>query len=474
MILRIKTLWLVVVAAILVLTLAGCNDTLRQFITPIPSPGGDPSGLSHAIIVSRNPAINSVPQPGSDLHIDVSGDSVAAVVPLGIDPNFIGKSSTRIFALNSDGTVTSYLALLPLGASPSITTLPAGAVGVAGAASPASNFYMANPAQNNLNVIAPAPIAVTGTIVAGTDPVAVVAGANSGKIYVLNRGSNSITVLSSTDNANLGTIQLPAGAGPVWGVLSGDGANLFVVNQGNNTVSVIDSLTDTLFATIATGSSPNYAFYENRFKRLFVSNTGSNNITIIKADGINANATPQVLPQKLADVAVSGTPTQVAAISDGTRAYAALGNCPAGINHLTIAASVVGGACAGNLVSVIDVNALAERKTIPVGPGAVSIDAAANGSRVYVISAHDATNVKATVNLPQPDRSISTPSVSIIDTRTDTVLRSPVDASVTSLVPTFHTPQQVSSCAPTIDATFNDKVPIPCPGQIPFQVRIFP
>jgi YVTN family beta-propeller protein len=477
MILRIKALWLVLVAAILVLILAGCNDTLRQFITPVPSPTGDPSALSHAIVVSRNLPVSSVPQPGSNLHIDVSGDSVVGVVPVGIDPNFLGKSSNRIYDLNSDNTVTSYIALNPLSGNPSVTTLPAGALGVAGAASPANNFYMANPGQNNLNVIAPAPIAVTSTLpVVGTNPVAVAASATSGKIYVVNQGSDNITIFSATDNANLGNIQLPAGAGPIWAVLSGDGANLFVVNQGNNTVSVIDSLTDTLFATInlPAGASPNYAFYENKFKRLFVSNTGSNTITVIKADGINANVTPQVLPVKLADVTVSGTPTSVTAVSDGTRAYAALGNCPAGINHLTIAASVIGGACTGNLVSVIDVNALVERKTIQVGPGAVSIDAAANGSRVYVISAHDVTNIQANLNLPQPDRSISTPSVSIIDTRTDSVLRSPVDPTVTSLVPTFHTPPQVTSCVTAIDSTFNNKVPIPCAGQIPFQVRVFP
>lgn len=474
MILRIKTLWLVLSAATLVLLLAGCNDTLRQFITPVPSPTGDPGALSHAIVVSRNLPVNTQPQPGSNLHIDVSGDSVVGVVPVGVDPNFIGKSSNRIYDLNSDGTVTSYIALNPLAGLPAITTLPAGSIGVAGAASAINNFYMANPGQNNLNVIGPGPIAVTGTVATGTDPVAVAAGPNNGKIYVVNRGSDSLTVLSSTDNANLGTVQLPAGAGPVWAVLSGDGANVFVVNQGNSTVSVIDSLTDTVFATIPTGSSPDYAYYENKFKRLFVSNTGSNTVTIIKADGINANLTPQVLPVKLADVPVSGTPTQVTALADGTRAYAALGNCPAGINHLTIAAAVVGGACTGNLVSVIDVNALVERKTIQVGPGAVSIDAAANGSRVYVISAHDVTTIKATVNLPQADRTVSTPSVSIIDTRTDAVLRSPVDASITSLVPTFHTPQQVASCAPALDSTFNDKVPIPCPGQVPFQVRVFP
>ena len=68
-----KTLGLFLATAALVVVLAGCNDTLRQFIVPVPQPGGDPAALSDAIVLSTNPNPGAL---GSDLHIDVSGDSV--------------------------------------------------------------------------------------------------------------------------------------------------------------------------------------------------------------------------------------------------------------------------------------------------------------------------------------------------------------------------------------------------------------
>src|SRR5690349_11791140 len=98
-----KIPWLVLFAAATsMLLLSGCNDTLRQFITAVPGPGGDPGALSHAIVLSTNPAKpsdNSV-AVGSDLHIDVSGDTVAGVVPVGPDPVFLGKTTNRVFILN--------------------------------------------------------------------------------------------------------------------------------------------------------------------------------------------------------------------------------------------------------------------------------------------------------------------------------------------------------------------------------------
>ena len=50
-----KTLGLFLATAALVVVLAGCNDTLRQFIVPVPQPGGDPAALSDAIVLSTNP-----------------------------------------------------------------------------------------------------------------------------------------------------------------------------------------------------------------------------------------------------------------------------------------------------------------------------------------------------------------------------------------------------------------------------------
>ncbi|MBZ5506515.1 MAG: YncE family protein [Acidobacteriia bacterium] len=490
---RFKSLWLLLGTAIFVMVAVGCNDTLRQFIVPVPSPTGDPGTLAHAITLSTNPIVPTpaISADGSDLHIDVSGDTNAGIVPVGINPVFLGKTSNRVFIINSGDastppTVSIYIALLPQSATVSTVTLPATSLGpIAGATSSSNNIYIANRISNNVDVISASVLAVTTTLSVGTEPVMIAGNTANNKVFVVNHGSNNVTEISTIDDSVVKTI--PVGSQPIWGVMSTDGLFVFVVNQGDGTVSVIDTSLEIVIATIAVGPSPNFAFYESKLKRVYVSNTGNNTISVIKANGIDLGSIPQVLPVKLADITLSGSPTSVTALSDGTRAYAALGNCPAGVNHTTILTAAP--SCAGNLVSVIDVVGLRESGTITVGAGAISLDASGDASRVFVISANDVTTVRDDVHRPNcpasetdclpgsplPDRTFTTPSISIIRTTTNTVVATPVNAGIVSRpLPTFHVPQQDPKCVPAIDPNFNDDVALPCAAQKPFVVRTFP
>jgi DNA-binding beta-propeller fold protein YncE len=512
-----KTMWLLASLGILLIVAVGCNDTLRQFITPVPSPSGDPGALAHAITLSTNPLLSG--GDGSDMHIDVSGDSSVGIVPLGLNPVFLGRTSNRVFIINSgdpSGTpsvppsVSTYIALLPT-STISTVTLPSTSRGpVAGATNSAGNFYIVNRLSNTVDLISGGVLAVTATIplpAADTNPVMIAGNAANNKIFVVNQnaGSGTVTEISTIDNTVIKDI--PVGSNPIWAVMSTDGLFVFVVNQGDGTVSVIDTSLDiilpcavspscptgTAIKVGTTGaSSPNFAFYDSKLKRVYVNNTGAgeNTISVIQANGLDLGSNPQVLPTKIADIHVSGSPTSLTALSDGTRVYAALGNCPAGVNHLTLPdpASLSNAShCPGNLVSVIDAIGLRETGTIGVGPGAVSIDASSDASRVYVISANDITTVRDDVHVPnctdtlclpgpvQPDRTFPTPSISIIKTATNSVLATPVNAGVVNRpLPTFHVPQQNPACVPTIDPNFNDEVPLPCPLQTPFVVRTFP
>ncbi|HEX4604784.1 MAG TPA: YncE family protein [Candidatus Angelobacter sp.] len=491
---RFKSLWLLLGTAIFVVVAVGCNDTLRQFIVPVPGPTGDPGTLAHAITLSTNPVVPTptVSADGSDLHIDVSGDSNVGIVPVGINPVFLGKTSNRVFIINggdasTPATVSSYIALLPQSATVSTVTLPSTSLKpIAGATSSSGNIYVANSGSNNVDVISGGVLAVTTTLPVGTQPVMIAGNAANNKIFVVNHGSNNVTEISTIDNTVVGS-PIPVGGSPIWAVMSTDGLFVFVVNQGDGTVSVIDASLDIVIATIPVGPSPNFAFYESKLKRVYVSNTGNSTISVIKANGIDLGSTPQVLPVKLADIALSGAPTSVTALSDGTRAYAALGNCPAGVNQLNILSQIPG--CTGNLVSVIDVVGLRETGTIAVGPGAISLDASGDASRVFVISANDVTTVRDDVHRPNcpatetdclpgpplPDRTFPTPSISIIRTTTNTVLATPVNSGIVNRpLPTFHVPQQDPKCVPAVDPNFNDEVALPCAAQQPFVVRTFP
>src|SRR6476646_10673893 len=498
-----KTMWLLASLGILMVVAVGCNDTLRQFIVPVPSPSGDPGALAHAITLSTNP-LPPAGGDGSDMHIDVSGDSSVGIVSLGLNPVFLGKTASRVFIINrGDPTATtpvppsvsSYIALLPT-TSVSTVTLPATSNGpVAGATSSAGNFYTVNRLSSTVDVISGSVLAVVATIslpAADSNPVMIAGNGANNKIFVVNQnaGSGTVTEISAIDNTVIKDI--PVGSQPIWAVMSSDGLFVFVVNQGDGTVSVIDTSLDIILpCTVSpscpsgtaikvgtTGaSSPNFAFYDPKLKRVYVSNTGTgeNTISVIEANGLDIGSNPQVLPTKIADIHVSGSPTSLTALSDGTRVYAALGNCGAGVNHLTLPTSTAG--CTGNLVSVIDVVGLRETGTITVGPGAVAVDASSDASRVYVASANDITTVRDDVHpsAPLPDRTFPTPSISIIRTATNSVLVTPVDPSIVNRpLPTFHVPQQNPACVPTIDPNFNSLVPLPCPLQTPFMVRTFP
>ena len=501
-----KAMWLLASLSILMLVAVGCNDTLRQFIVPVPSPSGDPGTLAHAITLSTNALPNG---PGSDTHIDVSGDSNVGIVPLGVNPVFLGIASNRAFVINRGDpsasippSVSTYVALLP-NSTLSTVTLPATSLDpVAGATSSSGNIYIANRGSNSVDLISGSALAVVATIKLPStvtnpvsNPVMIAGNAANNKIFVVNQGSNNVTEISTIDNTVIGN-PIPVGNSPIWAVMSSDGLFVFVVNQGDGTVTVIDASLDIVLpctpgpSCVAGGTaikvgttaspSPNFAFYEPTLKRVYVSNTGEQSVTVIKGNGFDLGSNPQVLPAKIADIPVSSNPTSITALSNGTRAYAALGNCPAGVNHLTLpdpASTSNASHCPGNLVSIIDAVGLRETGTIGVGPGAISVDASSDSSRVYVVSANDVTTVHDDVHptAPLPDRTFPTPSISIIKTATNSVLATPVDQSIINRpLPTFHVPQQDPACVPTIDPNFNSHVPLPCPLQNPFMIRTFP
>lgn len=463
---RFRALWLLSGTAVFLILAAGCNDTLRQFIVPVPAPSGNPQTLSHAITLSTNPLASS---DGSTMHIDVSGDSSAGIVQVGANPVFLGKAGARAFVINQGGattppTVSVYTALLPQAAVVNTVTLPAASLGpIAGTTSSAGNIYIANNGSNTVDVISGNVLAVTATIPVGSHPVMIAGNASNNKIFVVNEGdgvsNGTVTEISTIDNTVIGS-PITVGVKPIWAVMSADGLFVFVVNQGDGTVTVIDASLNIILPcdtntpsclpnkSIKVGTTatpaPNFAFYEPNLRRVYVSNTGENSVSVIKGNGFDLGSNPQVLPAKIGDIALSGAPTSVTALSDGTKAYAALGNCPAGVNHTTILAQAA--SCPGNTVAVIDATSLTQIKTITVGTGAISIDSSGDASRVYVVNSHDTfTDALG----PHAAGTISDISTS-------------TDAEVMRKL----APQQDPNCA--VSAT------IFCAIQTPFMVRTFP
>jgi YVTN family beta-propeller protein len=465
-----RAVFTVLCILICLLLAAGCGNTFRPTIVSLPGTSGDPASLGQAVFLSTNPS----GRPGTTTHINVSGDTNVGVVTVGINPLFLAKiGNNRAMAINGDQTVTFYLALIPLNTAINTITQPAGSLaGASAAGSSNGNIYIANSGSGSVTVIPAATNAAVGNVTVGAQPAAVATNAASNKVYVVNHGGNNVSVINTQDNAVTGPIAV--GTSPIWAVTSPDAQIVFVVNQGSGTVTVIDTLTDqTAGPPITVGASPNFAFYDDKLKRLYVNNSGSNSISVIKADVYDP--VNNIFPTLLATIPLSAgpLPTSLTVLADGSRAYVARGGCAAGINHLTLPTSLA--ACTGNLVSVVDAVGLRELRTLTVGSGAVSIASSSDSSKVYVVGALDVTTVTDTFNHPPtPPRTVSTPSITVIKTSTDTVLRRSTDPSITSLVPSFLAPAQDPNCQAAFDIHFNPTVPIPCVGQTAFMVRTFP
>jgi YVTN family beta-propeller protein len=436
-----RAVFTVLLLAILLVLVEGCGNTFRPTIVPVAGNSGDPASLQQAVVLATNPNACTPPKPacsgpGSTTHINASGDTNAGVVSVGLNPVFLAKiGNNRALIINSDQTLSFYLALLPLSAAVNTITQPAGSTaGIAAAASSNGNIYVANSGTNTVTVVPGNQNVAVGNVTVDASPVAVATNDASNKAYILSQGG-TVRVINTLDSTVTPT-PITVGTSPIWAVASADGQLVFVVNQGSNNVSLIDTLTDQVVgpAPIPTGPSPNFAFYDAKLKRLYVNNSGDNSITVIKAD--QYDRVNGIFPTLLATITLSAgpLPTSLTVLADGSRAYVARGGCGAGVNHLTLNTEAAVAACTGNLVSVVDALGLRELRTITVGSGAISIGSSADSTRVFVVNG----------NLG---------NVSIIKTSTDTEVRR------------INMPQRDPTCDPTATT---------CPLQVPFMVRTFP
>jgi len=349
----------------------GCGDTFRPVVNPIFSPSGDPALFLLAFVVNKNAPANA----GAVSNIDVSGDTSIAVTPVGVGPvhaAFLPPGESRIFIANRDqDTVTSFI--------PSSSSTPSSTLNLAPGSSPvflatteSGRMYVANSATGTVGVIAAPQNTLITEIPVGSNPSALAETPDGKKLYAVNQGSGTVSVIDTGNDTVITTVTV--GSSPVWALVSADALSLYVLNQGSNSISVINTTTDVVTATVPVGNTPNFMHFDRRLSRLYVSNTGGNSITVL-----NASATPPVL---IKEIPVAAGVTSVAALSDGTGAYAA---------------SLQVGSTATVTLSVINALNNTVSKTISFPPvSAVSacsgtrfrafVAAAADGSKVYVSS----------------------------------------------------------------------------------------
>jgi len=360
-----KISWNPALAAVAVATLAlifiGCGDVFRPVAIPINTPGGDPVLQHRAVILGQNTSGN-----GTTTEIDVAGDTVMAVRPLGSQPVHAATlaNGAQTFVANSgDDSISSFITFAGPGNDPTVTALPAGSRPSFVMVGAGDNLFVAAPGLNTVQVVSISQGVLTTSVPVGAAPAAIVQVPDGSKVYVANRGDGTVSVISVPDLIVVNTILV--GAGPSAAAISTDGTRVYVANSGSNSVSVIDTNTDTVTTTIPVGTNPSFMVWDKSLSRVYVANTGSDSVSILRGD--------QPTPSLLATVGVGRAPVGIAALPDGTRAYVANSG--------------------SNNVSVISTTNNAVIRTVNVGQTPVSIGAG-DSSKVMVAN-RDSNNISA-------------------------------------------------------------------------------
>ncbi len=238
---------------------AGCGSAYRPVVTPVNTTGPQAQPSSYAVVVSAP----STTSPGIATIIDYSGDSVMAFAPIGPGPvTFtIDETGSSGYTVNSDGTFSNFPVSTNLQAkNVTYSTLPATAQPV-NLFSPSAGIWAADLSGNVVDLFNGFPAAFKLAIPVNTTPVSVVGPGLSGqRVFALTQGNvasptacntspttgpvglaNGIETVTSTVSSSI-----PLGKCPVFGLESSDTKRLFVLNRGDDTVTVINTQDNTL------------------------------------------------------------------------------------------------------------------------------------------------------------------------------------------------------------------------------------
>ena len=349
-----------------------CNgvDIITSFVPA--TPGIVAAGLSNFSTFTL-PNVTAVQSPSSAITaISESGNVVTATLTSALANAVPGASIVISNVVASGADSLGYNGCFPITSASgttiqyvtSITGLTAGLGGSANlptfcpylpdylATSQASAMYVANygvEGNPNCNLSSTDSIAflepVSNTVgniaylPGGSHPVAMAETPNGEFLYVVNRGNNTVSVLSTLDLSAVATISV--GATPVWAVARADGQRVYVLTQGSGTLVAIDTVTNIILPSqtnLSVGAGANFVLYDPNLSRLYVTNPGiptgsSAAVYVYSTTGGTdltgaANDTPSLL-MTIPMAANSTTcpagcsPVSVAALPDGSRFYVA-------------------------------------------------------------------------------------------------------------------------------------------------------
>jgi DNA-binding beta-propeller fold protein YncE len=148
-----------------------------------------------------------------------------------------GVSPGELDIVASNGSTIK--ASVPLGVGPTFSTIDTNL----------NRLYVANTAGNSVSVfdgtsVNPAnspPITLLGTVTleAGANPIGLTPLANGSLFYVLDSGTNDVTVVNANSFSPLTTVALPSGADPVYIASDPTSSKVYVADKGTNPETII-------------------------------------------------------------------------------------------------------------------------------------------------------------------------------------------------------------------------------------------
>lgn len=202
---------------------------------------------------------------------------------------------------------------------------------------------------------------------------------------------SAVTVNGEADaietSTNSISATLPLGVCPVYGFMTPDLQRTFIMNRGSNNVTVINSQLNALDttnsnlkpnATIPVGAGPVYADYYRNGQILVTANYDSNTISIIDVSLDVYGNDSSTFGTVLATIPVGLHPVEVSVLQDGSRVYVA--------NQGVIAAD--GSVSTPGSVSIVDLTTYQVEKTIALTSNPHAIASVYNYpiGKVYVAS----------------------------------------------------------------------------------------
>jgi YVTN family beta-propeller protein len=117
-----------------------------------------------------------------------------------------------------------------------------------------NRVFVVNQGDNSLSVLDARAGAVLRTVPVGAAPAAVAVDELTRRVFVAEAGANSVRVLDARTGAAVRTV--PVGAAPTAVAVDVPTARVFVANAGDNSVSLLDAQSGTLLRTIRVGAGP--------------------------------------------------------------------------------------------------------------------------------------------------------------------------------------------------------------------------